>query len=364
MIVGRRQRRGACVLITASEVVMRGVVLVGDRQVEIREFADPRPGPGEVVVRVKASGICGTDLHPYRAPASERAAAGLNISGHEPCGVVAAVGDGVPEHVARVGDRVVVHHYRGCGVCKHCRVGYTQMCLRGHKGYGLRDDGGNADYILVGAETLVGLPDELTFAEGAAIACGTGTAYSALKRLGVSGRDTLAVFGQGPVGLSATLLGRAMGAGVLAVDVVPDRLALARELGADAAIDASREDAVEAIRGLSGGEGADAALDCTGNPEARVGAVRCARSWGRVCFVGLGNPATFDVNRDIINKQLTLHGSWTFSTVGLEECARFVVDRGVPLRKMITGEFRLDQAAEAFRLFDAGVAGKCVFVLP
>src|SRR5205807_9787054 len=134
--------------------------------------------------------------------------------------------------------RVMVHHYWGCGMCKHCRIGYTQMCVRGSSVMGASANGGHAPYLLAPASSPVPLPDELTFGEGAAISCGTGTAYSALKRLDVSGRDTLAVFGQGPVGLSATLLGRAMGARVIAIDVAPERLALAREFGAETVVNA------------------------------------------------------------------------------------------------------------------------------
>jgi threonine dehydrogenase-like Zn-dependent dehydrogenase len=239
------------------------------------------------------------------------------------------------------------------------------MCLHGHKTYGFSDHGGNAPAILVGAASaLVPLPAELSFEEGAAIACGTGTAYMALKRLAVSGQDTFAIFGQGPVGLSATMLGRAMGAHIIAVDVAPERLALAREYGAAVTLNAAEVEPVQAILDLTHGEGADAALDCTGNPAARVNAVRCARIWGRVCFVGEGNTTTFDISPDIIHKQLTIYGSWTFSTVGLEECARFIVDRRVPLDRLITHRFTLDQAAEAFQLFDTGVTGKCVFVFP
>src|SRR5258708_24933646 len=120
----------------------------------------------------------------------------------------------------------MVPHYLGCDVCDQCRIGYPQQCRQGHVGYGYQANGGNADYILVGAQTLVRLPDELSFAEGAALACGTGTAYMGMKRLEISGRDTLAVFGQGPVGLSATMLAKAMGARAVAVDVVAERLAL------------------------------------------------------------------------------------------------------------------------------------------
>ena len=179
---------------------MRGLVFLGERKVELREFADPRPGPGEVVVAIRASGMCGSDLRPYEQGQSSY------VTGHEPCGVVAERGPAVTEQQAPLGQRVMVHHYWGCGMCKHCRIGYTQMCVHGAKVMGFSANGGNAPYLLAPASSLVPLPDELSFAEGAAIACGTGTAYSALKRLDVSGRDTLAIFGQGPVGLAATQL--------------------------------------------------------------------------------------------------------------------------------------------------------------
>ena len=193
---------------------MRGLVFLGERKVELREFADPAPGAGDVVVAIRASGMCGSDLRPYRAAADPNRPA--CVTGHEPCGVVAEIGAGVTDQQARVGQRVMVHHYRGCGVCKHCRVGYTQMCARGAQVMGFSANGGNAPYLLAPASSVVTLPDELSFVEGAAISCGTGTAYSALKRLGVSGRDTLAIFGQGPVGLAATQLATAMGARVIA----------------------------------------------------------------------------------------------------------------------------------------------------
>ncbi|HEX2185157.1 MAG TPA: zinc-binding dehydrogenase [Chloroflexota bacterium] len=338
---------------------MRGVLLVGERRVAMREFPDPVPGPDDVVVAIKASGICGSDLRPYRD--ARRDPERTCISGHEPCGVIAMVGSQVSHW--RPGDRVIMHHYTGCGWCKYCRVGYTQLCLSGHhKTYGFNAHGANADFMLAPASTMVPLPEALSFAEGAAVACGTGTAYMALKRLDVSGRDTLAVFGQGPVGLSATMLGAAMGARVVAVDLSAERLALARRHGAAETIDASAHDPVKAIAELTHGEGADATLDATGQPEARVNAVRSARVFGRVCFVGEGNTTTFDVSPQIIHKQLTIYGSWTFSTVGMEECARFVVDRKVPLDAIITHRFSLDEAETAFRVFDAGQTGKCVFV--
>src|SRR5205823_3033903 len=334
---------------------MRGLVFLGERKVELREFADPRPGPGEVVVAIRASGMCGSDLRPYEMGQSSY------VTGHEPCGVVAERGPGVTEQQAPLGQRVMVHHYWGCGMCKHCRVGYTQMCIHGAEVMGFSANGGNAPYLLAPATSLVPLPDELSFAEGAAIACGTGTAYSALKRLDISGRDTLAVFGQGPVGLAATQLATAMGARVIAVDPLPERRTLACQLGASVAIDSSADSPVEAIRELTHGEGADATLDCTGQAEARANCAKAARAWGRACFVGEQGTATFDMTPDVIHKQLTMYGSWTFSTVLMAECAQFAVDRGISLGRVFTDSFTLDQAEEAFRRFEAQGMGKGVF---
>ena len=135
---------------------MKGVVFLGDRKLELREFSDPTPGPRDVILEIKASGMCGSDLHNYRAPANPGGAvmggikreAGM-IAGHEPCGIVAAVGAGVTEKEARVGQRVMDHHYDGCGNCKHCRAGWTQMCLAGTVVYGSGGHGGHAKYMKV-----------------------------------------------------------------------------------------------------------------------------------------------------------------------------------------------------------------------
>jgi threonine dehydrogenase-like Zn-dependent dehydrogenase len=342
---------------------MKGVVFTGDRQLELREFPEPQPGPGEVIVRMKASGMCGSDLRQYRTPSGERPPSRQFIAGHEPCGIIAGRGPGVSEDLAPTGQRVMIHHYSGCGTCKHCKSGYAQMCLHGSVVYGNSGHGGHAALLrVVTPNMLVPLPDELSFEEGAAVSCGTGTAYLALKRLDISGRDTLAIFGQGPVGLSGTMLAKAMGARVIAVDPTPERRRLAEEFGADVILDPESCDPVQQIRTLTHGEGADTTLDCTGVPEARVAAVQSACTWGRVCFVGEGNTTTFDISPDIIHKQLTIYGSWTFSSLGQEECARFVVDHQIPLKRLLTHQFELDEAEAAYKLFDTQTTGKGVFL--
>jgi threonine dehydrogenase-like Zn-dependent dehydrogenase len=335
---------------------MRGLVFAGNRQVALHEFPDPEPGPGEVVVAMRASGMCGSDLNLYRKPSFQRPI----VCGHEPCGVVATIGPGVAS--ISVGMRVMIHHYRGCGRCWLCQMGYTQMCKQAEV-MGTDIHGGNAEYLLAPASTLVELPDELSFEEGAAIACGTGTAYAALKRLDASGRDTLAIFGQGPVGLSATQLATAMGARVIALDPQPERRAMSSAMGASVVLDPTVVDPVEAIRELTHGEGADMTLDCSGQADARVFCARAARPWGKACYVGAHGTATFEMTPDVIHRQLTMLGCWTFNPQLMAECAQFAVSRRVPLGRVFTDSFTLDEAAEAYQFMEARAMGKGVFTL-
>jgi 2-desacetyl-2-hydroxyethyl bacteriochlorophyllide A dehydrogenase len=347
---------------------MKGVVFPGERTVELHDFPDPEPGPGEVVLEIRASGMCGSDLKFYRARPGSAAGLGLGgggglvIAGHEPCGVVAAIGPGVGAHEVRLGQRAMVHHYRGCGVCPHCATGWMQLCEEGvAEVYGVTGHGAHARYMKCPARTLVTLPDELSFEAGAAIACGTGTAWGALQRLDLRGDQTIAVFGQGPVGLSATLIAAAMGARVVALDTSAERLQRAREFGAWALIDpAATDDVVAAIRALTHGRGADAALDASSAPEARRQAVRSVRTWGKACYVGEGGTVTLDVSNDLLRRQVTLIGSWTFSTVGQAACARYIADRGIELDRLFTHRWTIDEAAEAYREFDKQTAGKGV----
>ena len=349
---------------------MRGVVFLGDRRVELRSFPDPTPGEGEVVIEMKASGMCGSDLKFYRSPpGTAQAALGLGnlsepfIGGHEPCGVVVARGPGVSEREAPIGSRVMDHHYAGCGICAHCRVGWSQLCRAGITVYGVTAHGGHADYLKVPLRTLVPLPEELSFAEGAAVACGTGTAYGALRRMQIAGGDTLAVFGQGPVGLSATMLGVAMGARVIAVETSAERAKLAQEFGADAVIDATKEEPVQALKDLTRGVGVDLALDCTGASAARRAAVRAVKTWGTACYVGEGGDVTLDVSPDLLRRQVTLIGSWTFSAMGMQECAEFIARKRIALERIFSHRWRLEQADEAYRSFDTQTTGKGVFLL-
>jgi threonine dehydrogenase-like Zn-dependent dehydrogenase len=349
---------------------MKGVVFLGERKLELRDFPDPEPGPREVVIEIKASGMCGSDLRPYRNTWESGAVSGgikrsaePVIAGHEPCGVVAAIGSAVTEREAQIGQRVMDHHYQGCGVCKHCQAGWAQMCLEGPIVFGSGGHGAHAQYMKVPVSTLVPLPEDLSFVAGAAISCGTGTAYGALRRLSLHGDETIAIFGQGPVGLSATQLAVAMGARVIALDISAERRGLAESFGAEVVLDPSETDPVRAIRELTHGEGAHKTLDCSSSPVARRAAVQATRSWGTACYVGEGGEVTLEVSPDLLRRQITLVASWTFSLGGQRDCAQFIADRKIDIDKLFTHHWKLEQAEEAYNLFDQQVTGKGV-ILP
>jgi len=342
-----------------QELAMQGVVINGNRTVQLQHFPDPTPGPGEVVVAIHASGMCGTDLHRFRAAPEPGPPI---IAGHEPAGIIVAIGSGVSAAQARHGQRVMIHHYHGCTLCDDCRTGWPQMCRVGTMHlYGRNAHGSHAPFMKVPADTLIPLDDRLSFAAGAAIGCGTGTAWGALRRLKLLGHETLAIFGQGPVGVSATLLAAAQGARVIALDIEPTRLETAKKFGAWATINPRETDAVEQIRTLTGGRGAEKLLETSGNQSACAQALTAARPWGVVCYVGVGATVELDVYAHL-RKQLTVLTSWTMSFTGQRDCAAFVVERGLDLDALFTDRWPLADAQRAFVEFDKQARGKGLFV--
>jgi threonine dehydrogenase-like Zn-dependent dehydrogenase len=174
--------------------------------------------------------------------------------------------------------------------------------------------------------------------------------------------DTIAIFGQGPVGLSATMLAAARGARVLALDREPERLARAQTFGAEIVIDVRAGGAAEGIRDVTSGQGAAKVLETSGSSAAITDALTCVDTWGTVCFVGLGSEVRFDVRR-MLPKQITILTSWSMSTAGQSECADFIVQRKLNIDQLFTESWKLDDAAEAYKQFDLQASGKGVFVV-
>jgi threonine dehydrogenase-like Zn-dependent dehydrogenase len=340
-------------------MTVRGIVFEGQRRVSVKEFPDPKPGPSEIVLRVTASGMCGSDLHYYRAEAT--AAAPTWIGGHEPAGVVEELGAGVDAAHIAVGDRVMVHHYAGCGRCASCRSGWTQMCTtRPVVVYGKNAHGAHAPYMTVAAQSALPLAESLSDIAGAAVGCGTGTAWGALERIGEVGGCDLVVFGQGPVGLSVSMLAAARGARVIAVDISDGRLDQARAFGATDTINSSATDPVQAIADLTHGAGAQAAIDSSGATAAASAALESLAPWGRMCAIGLGGRVEIDVRR-YLSRQVTVSTSWSLSSVQQLQCADFVARHDLPVDSLFSHRWALDQAVEAYTEFDKQISGKGVF---
>src|SRR5215211_3076590 len=211
---------------------MHGVVLPGGRKVEFKDYTVPEPGHGQVLVRMKASSICGSDIRAIYREHLGHGPEGYQgvIAGHEPCGEVVEVGPGARR--LQSGDRVVVYHIAGCGVCEECRAGYMIGCTSPFRAaHGWQRDGGHAEFLLAEEATCILLPDELSYVDGALVSCGFGTAYEGLLRLELSGQDTLLITGLGPVGLAAAMLGRVLGASpIIATDISPERRKMAEDL--------------------------------------------------------------------------------------------------------------------------------------
>jgi threonine dehydrogenase-like Zn-dependent dehydrogenase len=344
---------------------MKGVILPGQKRVEFKEFDVPDPGHGQVLVKMKASSICGSDIRAiYREHLGKGPEAYQNvIAGHEPCGQIEKVGPGCTRF--KEGDRVIIYHISGCGVCWDCRQGYMISCTSPRRAaYGWQRDGGHADYLLAEENTCVALPDFLTYVDGALVACGFGTAYEALQRVKVSGQDTVLITGMGPVGMAAGLLAKAMGAtSVVGVDISEARLNFAKDVKTVDDILISDDQAFKKVQDMTDGKGFEVTVDCSGSPVARHLALESTRRWGRCAMVGEGNTIEFDVSHLLIHRQITMYGSWVTSLSHMEDLVESLVRWELHPEITVSHRLGLDDAEEAYRIADAGQSGKVCIVM-
>jgi propanol-preferring alcohol dehydrogenase len=252
------------------------------KPLELQRIPIPSSGDQDVLVRVRAAGICHSDAH-YRAGRSNMG--GLPITlGHEVAGEVEWIGSQVS--TVKAGDRVCLHYNISCGDCYYCKMGNEQFCTS-VKMIGHHIDGGYAEYISVPARNAIPLPDEISFEEGATLMCASATAYHALRRGRLKAGETVAVFGVGGLGISAVQLAKALGAvEIYAVDIKLDKLELASEYGA-IPVNAARVDAVEEIRSRTKGKGVDVALEMIGLSQTMKQTIESLGVLGRAVIVGL-----------------------------------------------------------------------------
>jgi propanol-preferring alcohol dehydrogenase len=321
---------------------MKAVRMTGvGRPLEMQEVAVREPGPGEVLVRVRAAGICHSDAH-YRGGLSPMGPLPLTL-GHEVAGVVERVGADVRTHAA--GDRVCLHYLVTCGSCSHCRSGRESFCERGAM-LGHHVDGGFAEAITVPARNAVPLPAGIPFEHGAILMCSSATALHALRKGRLARGERVAVFGFGGLGASAVQLARALGAGeVFAVDIRSEKLALAERLGA-VAIDATRGDPVARLMEAAGGAGIDVALDFVGLPSVMRQAVRCLAPQGRAVLVALSDQRLeLDPYREILGREAELIGSNDHTLGELSELIGFVERGALDLAPAVTATVPLEAGA-------------------
>lgn len=263
---------------------MRSMALVAFGQPLVpREVEPPRPGPGEVLVQVLACGVCRTDLKIVDGQMSFSAHQRLpHVPGHEIAGVVAASG---AEVALPPGQRVVVYNYWGCGGCPHCVAGEENLCdaLRGWVGF--TTPGGFQEFLTVPASHVLPLPNQVNATQGAAMSCALGTAYRAVLTRGrVQVGETAVILGTGGVGIHALQFARAAGARPVAVDLAERKLQAAREAGAEEAV--LVDEAVERVRAMTTGRGADLVVDCVGSGNTTGVALTLVRKGGRIVQVG------------------------------------------------------------------------------
>lgn len=321
---------------------MKAVRLVQPGQpLELHDLPIPAPGPRDVLVRVKAAGICHSDAH-YRAGVSRVEPLPMTL-GHEVAGVVEQIGSEVK--TVKPGDRVCLHYLATCGACDWCRAGNEQFCPDAQM-IGKHRAGGFAEFILMPARSVFALPDEIPFPQGAILMCSSATSLHALRQARLQPGESVAVFGAGGLGNSAIQLAQALGAGaVFALDINPRKLELAATLGATP-VNAASNDPVAAIQALTHGRGVDVALELVGLPLTMQQAVRSLAIKGRAALVGITRES-FPVApyREVINKEAEIIGVSDHLAAELPGLITFARERKLDLTRAVTACVPLAAAA-------------------
>ena len=325
----------------------------GDVRIERRPV--PEPGPGEMLVRVRACGLCGTDLAKYRHQLVQP----RTVLGHEVTGEVAALGQGVDRF--RIGDRVLVPHHIPCFTCVYCRHGSYSMCADWKPTQ--IAPGGFCEYMLARAATTargaLKLPDELGFDE-ATLAEPLACCLRGIERTGLQAGDTLVVIGAGPAGLLHVQLARLTGvAQIVSVDLLPERLDAAKRLGADVAIRADLQDVAAAVRKFTGGCGADAVITAVGVSSVVEQALTLVRPGGKVnVFAECPPDSRIDLDPNLMyHKEVTLLGTYSSSPREVRIALDLIAAGRIDVASMITRRMPLADLAEAF---EAALAGRDV----
>ena len=316
------------------------------KELLVEEIPTPRPGTGEVLVQVKACGVCGSDIHIAMEGVTPTAFQPITL-GHEAAGIVSEIGPGVTDFHA--GDRVCICPFLVCGRCINCRTGNPQICLE-RRCIGIQLDGGLAEYVLVPAANLVPLPPNVPFDQGAIITDAVATPFHALFATGrLRAGMTVAIFGCGGLGIHAVQLARLGGADkVIGVDVREVVLNKALEVGADAVINGARVDPVDAILAETGGLGVDLAVELVGLTSTIAQAVACLRVGGRAVVAGLGpEPIQTLPPVQFVRREAALLGSYGFTVNEIASLVSLVSSGRLDISGSVSLTLGLNQINEA-----------------
>ena len=327
---------------------MKSLLLKEYLQLEVADFPQPQPGPGEVLIRVAACGICGSDVHGYDGTSGRRIPP--IVMGHEAAGVVAATGAGVTRF--KPGDRVTFDSTVYCGECAFCRRGEVNLCDRreviGVSCGDYRRHGAFAEYIAIPERILYPLPEAMSFPEAAMLEA----VSVALHAVHVSGRvtgQTAVVIGAGMIGLLTMQAARAAGAArVLIADIDATRLNLARSLGVDEALNLSGPDLTREILNQTGGFGADLVLEAVGRNETIATAIDCVRKGGTVTLIGNITPKVELPLQKVVSRQIRLQGS-AASAGEYPEAIDLIAAGKIQVKPLITAVAPLEEGPQWFK---------------
>ena len=330
---------------------MKQVHFLGNSEIEVAEVPISEPAPGDALIRIVRSAICGSEMSAYRDGV---AAEDYANPGHEMVGTIES-GNNL-RHFS-VGARVGVTVLAGCGLCRYCVEGDPKHCVAGAS---MTLDS-HSEFVTVPESNLVPLTDEVDW-DAAVLLCGDtcGTPFRAIENAGgVRSRETAAVFGCGPIGLGCIAWLSYFGVSVIACEPIEYRRELALSVGANTTVDPSVDNAVESIRDQTSG-GADFCFDCSGHESTASASLDSVAIGGRVAFIGEKATATFRPSEQIIHKEICISGSWYFTAADYHrEIVHF--HRGFDPRTLITHRYRLEDSGEAYRLFARGETGKVLF---
>jgi L-iditol 2-dehydrogenase len=336
---------------------MRALVFRGPGSMPLEERPDPRPGPGEVVVAVRASGICGSDVHGFGGSTGRRRI-GV-VMGHEAAGDVIEVGSDVTS--IRSGDRVVLRSILACGTCDRCRHGQPNICLA-RQGMGMHFDGAYAERIVVPEAVVLALPDALSYEDGAIVEP-LAVAMHAVNITPFGLMDTVVIVGAGPIGLLTLLAARRRGAGTIIVtDRDAHRLEVACALGADETVDVGGSDPVAVVEAATHGRGADAVFEAVGIAATVGQSMAVARPGGHVTWIGNSAPEIGLPMQQFVTRELTVRGSYGFVDEFAQAAEALAAGR-IDAHPLVERIAPLEEGEELFRALLAGTLSAVKVVL-